>query len=460
MARPTIHSCPLPHHIDSLEATVKLLSQYQDDDYYAYEREGKWYIGLGQLAALQINSTGKQYTIYRGKNDRHSNSGSKVPVDLSLSDIARGFVSEYSDSNSGGLIFGYAGYNYAAHVRGEDYLPGQWPLLSLMVPILVVTIDETNISIRNHDAQKAQDICQFLGSSAFREKQNRHYTAASSSPLSINLEENADEFLSQIRTALARVSNGGSGKVIPSRTVPIKGNRVDMPLTLLHGRRSNNPARTFCFKHAGYQSVGFSPEVVAQVQGTKVITDAVAGTRSCSGPPAEIARQRQDLLNDAKEIYEHTLTVKGALEKLGQICEPCSAHVEVLASVVSRGSVQHLYSRVVGDLCSTKDAWDALPALSPAITGSGIPKKVPLEEMRALEPHSRELYMGSVLLIQGNESIDAANAIRAVFQDETRTWLQAGAGIVAHSSPERELAETTEKLASVQPYVVGQRIFP
>ncbi|KAL4961264.1 putative salicylate synthetase [Aspergillus stella-maris] len=452
MARPTICSLTLPHHIDSLEATVRLLTQYQDNDYYAYERERTWYIGIGQRAALQIDSTGKQVTIYRGRDDRHSTS----IVDRPLSDIARKFVAEYSHSDGDGLIFGYAGYDYAAHLRGEAYLPGQWPLLSLMVPISVVTIGETNIAVTSHDTLKAQDICQFLRSSAFREKQNQHYTLASSSPLSINLEENADEFLSQIRTALARVNSGKYSKVIPSRIVTINGGHVNMPLSLLHGRRSNNPARTFCFSHAGYQSTGFSPEVVAQVKGTKIITDAVAGTRSCSGTPAEVTRLQQDLLNDHKEIYEHTLTVKGALEKLGQICEPGSTRVEVLASVVSRGSVQHLYSRVVGDLCSTKDAWDALPALSPAITGSGIPKRVSLEELRALEPHPRELYMGSVLLIQGNDPIDAANAIRAVFQDGTRTWLQAGAGIVAHSNPERELAETTEKLASVQPYVVGQ----
>ncbi|GAB1199909.1 hypothetical protein APSETT444_009268 [Aspergillus pseudonomiae] len=434
----------LPGQPDALETAVKLLQLHHNDHHYAYERDDQWYIGLGQRASLQINATGQEFTVFR------DNSHSTWPVEKSLLDIARDFVSEYTDSCDG-RIFGYAGYNFGPHMRGEAYLPGQWPILSLMAPALQVVVHKSHVSVTGYDEQEVQNLCQLLSSDTFR--QSHDFKIAR--PLFIDLDHNKDVWTSQVRKALVWLNKGDYEKITPSRSVPLNS-RVDLVSTLFHGRRGNTPRRTFCFDYECRGSVGFSPELVVQVKNKKLVMDAVAGTRSSQGTPEETARLRQELLDNPKEVFEHILTTKAAMKTLRPLCQPGSVRVEELVSVVSRGPVQHLYSSVVGDLPSNKDAWDALALASPGFSHSKCSRKMTKEELEALEIYPRELYMGSVLFIEGNYSMEAANALRSVFQDENRQWLQAGAGIIAHSTPERELIETREKLASVQPYVMAK----
>ncbi|OJJ78763.1 putative salicylate synthetase [Aspergillus glaucus CBS 516.65] len=432
MTSSAIRDFHLPGQPDALETTVKLLTKYQHEHYYAYERDDKWYIGLGQRASLQINATGQEFTIFC---DRRHNT---CPVNKSLLDIARDFVSDYTNS-CGERVFGYAGYNFGPHMRGEAYLPGQWPILSLMAPTLEVVIQTNHVSVMGREEQKVEDLCQLLSSDTFR--QSHEFKAARH--LNVNLDDNKDLYISQVRRALVGLRNGDYHKVILSRSIALES-RVDMLSTLFHGRRANTPRRTFCFSHQGHKS------------NRKLVMDAVAGTRSHKGTPEEIARLRRDLLENPKEVFEHILTAKGAIGKLRPLCQPGSVRVEELASVIPRGPVQHLYSSVVGDLYPNKDAWDVLPAVSAGIAGSGSSKKMSMEEVKAFEPNPRELYMGSVLFIEGNDSMEAANALRSVFQDESRQWLQAGAGIVAQSTPDSELIETREKLASIHSYVMAK----
>jgi salicylate synthetase len=122
-------------------------------------------------------------------------------------------------------------------------------------------------------------------------------------------------------------------------------------------------------------------------------------------------------------------------------------------TIKERGSVQHLGSSVHGQLSSKADPWTAFNVLS--ITASGIPKDVALAAIDRLETRPRELYSGAVLLIDPKEDFfEATLCLRIVLQDPTNSWLQAGAGIIAQSKPERELTETHEKMASVAPYIV------
>ena len=126
-------------------------------------------------------------------------------------------------------------------------------------------------------------------------------------------------------------------------------------------------------------------------------------------------------------------------------------------SVRARGGVQHLGSSMSGALSPDTDAWDAFNILFPSITATGIPKQAALEGIAHLEKHPRELYSGAILLIEDPDTWDVALVLRTLFQGRTKQWIQAGAGIVAQSSPVRELTETYEKLASIAPYVVAER---
>jgi salicylate synthetase len=124
-------------------------------------------------------------------------------------------------------------------------------------------------------------------------------------------------------------------------------------------------------------------------------------------------------------------------------------------SIKERGSVDHLGSSVHGQLSPNADSWAAFNVLFPSITASGIPKDIALNAIDHLETRPRELYSGAVLLIDPKEDFfEATLCLRIVLQDSTNSWIQAGAGIIAQSNPDREFTETNEKLASVAPYIV------
>ena len=196
--------------------------------------------------------------------------------------------------------------------------------------------------------------------------------------------------------------------------------------------------------------VGFSPETVAEVDkdGT-VYTFPLAGTRALTENPEENRRLREELLHDTKEIAEHAVSVKLAEEELQQICEKDSVVVTEFMSVMERGTVQHLGSRLRGKLKQEFNSWHALCKLFPAVTASGIPKKEAIDAIGRIEKDSRELYSGSVLIADKDGYLDAALVLRSIFQDENSTWIRVGAGIVEMSNPEREFIETQEKVRSV-----------
>ncbi|KAG7113663.1 Salicylate synthase like protein [Verticillium longisporum] len=186
----------------------------------------------------------------------------------------------------------------------------------------------------------------------------------------------------------------------------------------------------------------------------RVTTEPLAGTRSCGSSDAERLKLRQELLSDSKEIVEHVLSVKAAVEELEQICSNDSVVVDDFMSIRERGKVQHLGSRVCGQLNEAKDAWDAFDVLFPSITASGIPKQPALEVITSLETRPRELYSGSVIMLEGSDFFEGALVLRSVYQDEEKAWVQAGAGIIDQSEPTREFTETVEKLSTIAPFVV------
>ena len=142
------------------------------------------------------------------------------------------------------------------------------------------------------------------------------------------------------------------------------------------------------------------------------------------------------------------------MAEVGSVGEPDSVAVTDFMSVRERGSVQHLGSTVTGRLRPSLTRMDALAALFPAITASGVPKGPAVDAILRLDGHPRGLYSGAVTMLTPDGGLDAALVLRAVYQDRDRTWLRAGAGVIAESTPEREFEETCEKLASIARYLV------
>lgn len=423
----------------SLDLVSNVLNSCGTEDYHVYEQDKCWHIGLSRQSSLTIDSSGSFFEITTEQGKQCN------PIASSLKQILRTFVSKYATSEM--KIFGFVGYNYAAHSRDLPYVPGTWPLVSLMVYRYQITIEEDGIIFRGPDDAQFQRLLDSV-MTITRKPQLTKKT-------SVDILEGAINYVNLVQKAISRIKDGHLAKIIASRAVPIK-EPVDMPATLALGRKANTPRRSFCLKHWGYQATGFSPELVFSIRDGRLETEPLAGTRAFPEDYAKQQELRNELLNDPKEVLEHVVSVREAIGELQVLCSPGSVVVEDFMSVRIRGQVQHLGSRVAGNLDPEADGWDALDLLFPSITASGIPKHEALKEIESLESAPRELYSGGVLLIdEQRNAFECALVLRSVFQDPGRRWVQAGAGVLALSDPQRELTETCEKLATIAPFVVA-----
>ncbi|MFP9229610.1 salicylate synthase [Pectobacterium cacticida] len=420
----------------TLAAIVSLIRQNPTEDYYVYERPPCWYVGLGKRASLTLSPDGAQAITESEEGCR------TAPVTSSLAHYARQFRAQHA--GAGQRIFGMAGFNYAACIRGIAFPPGEWPLLSLLVPRDELVFDAGEVTILAHSADQCRHLARQLQDIS---------PAPAGGALLADLAAQGKDYQHQVTRALQEIAAGEYSKVIVSRALAL-AERIDMPATLWRGRMANTPARSFLFQHGAFAATGFSPEMVVTVERGIVTSEPLAGTRALSGSAGEDAYNRAELQSDSKEIVEHVISVKAAIGELETLCVRDSVAVTDLMSVRERGSVQHLGSQVCGKLALGSDAWDAFDVLFPAITASGIPKLPALAAILRLEAVPRELYSGAILMLEGDRSFEAALVLRSAFQDAQRSWIQAGAGVIAQSNALRELTETCEKLSSVAPYLV------
>jgi len=195
--------------------------------------------------------------------------------------------------------------------------------------------------------------------------------------------------------------------------------------------------------------VGSSPEALVTLSGGRVVSHPIAGTRWRGATPAEDNALAEDLLADPKERAEHLMLVDLARNDLGRVCSPGTVEVVDFMSVERYSHVMHLVSVVEGSLAAGRSAYDVLQATFPAGTLSGAPKPRAMEMIEDLEPVRRGLYGGVVGYFDLAGDMDMAIAIRTALLREGVAHVQAGAGIVADSVPEREHQECRDKAAAV-----------
>jgi anthranilate synthase component 1 len=158
---------------------------------------------------------------------------------------------------------------------------------------------------------------------------------------------------------------------------------------------------------------------------------------------------KRELLADAKERAEHVMLVDLARNDVGKVAKFGSVRVPEFMQVQRYSHVQHIVSRVIGDLKEDCDSFDALRAVFPAGTVSGAPKVRAMEIIEELEPVRRGPYAGAVGYFSYNGNSDFAITIRTLFANKNQAHIQAGAGIVADSVPEREWIETEHKAGAL-----------
>jgi anthranilate synthase component 1 len=223
------------------------------------------------------------------------------------------------------------------------------------------------------------------------------------------------------------------------------------PFDVYRCLRAINPSPYMFFIALGGDRhvVGTSPEKLVQVEGRRVETRPLAGTRRRGVDVAEDRRLEKELLNDLKERAEHVMLVDLGRNDVGRVATPGTVNVERLMEVERYSHVMHISSTVSGELREGKTSLDALRAAFPAGTVSGAPKIRAMEIIADLEPDQRGVYAGSAGYVSFGGNLDMAITLRTVVVADGTAYVQAGAGVVADSRPEREYEETFEKAGAM-----------
>jgi anthranilate synthase component 1 len=271
--------------------------------------------------------------------------------------------------------------------------------------------------------------------------------ALSYSNLKTNLEK--EEFEKIVIKSKEYIVSGDIFQVVLSRRYELSLHEGLTPFYAVLRRINPSPYMYF-LKMGKHQIVGASPEMLVRVEDRTVETFPIAGTKQrARDDPVKDEVLAQELLHDPKECAEHIMLVDLARNDLGKISEFGSVHVPELMRVYKYSHVQHIVSRVVAKLRRGYTCYDVLKAVFPAGTVSGAPKVRAMEIIEELEPVRRGPYAGAVGYFSYNGNMDFAITIRTLIAKEDKAYIQAGAGIVADSVPEKEWFETEYKASAL-----------
>jgi anthranilate synthase component 1 len=199
----------------------------------------------------------------------------------------------------------------------------------------------------------------------------------------------------------------------------------------------------------GFAVAGSSPEILVRVRDGVVTIRPIAGTRPRGATPEQDKILAEELLADAKERAEHLMLLDLGRNDVGRVAEVGSVRVTDSFFLEYYSQVMHIVSNVEGRLDPRFDAIDALMAGFPAGTVSGAPKVRAMEIIDELEDGKRGLYAGCVGYFSANGEMDSCIALRTSVVKDGTMYVQAGAGVVADSVPEREQAECVSKAAAL-----------
>ena len=266
--------------------------------------------------------------------------------------------------------------------------------------------------------------------------------AAEKSPVSSNWTEEA--FHEAVRQVKEHIFAGDCYQVVLSQRFTRNVNVEAVPI--YRALRQSNPAPyTYLLKLGDEAIIGASPEMLVRCRGERLDYRPIAGTRPRGLTETEDNKLAEEMRADEKEVAEHMMLVDLGRNDLGRVAQFGSVKVEELMSVERYSKVQHLVSSLSARLRQDGDRFDALAACFPAGTVTGAPKVRAMEIIRELEPDDRGVYAGAVLYMDYDNNLDSCIAIRTIVMRNGEASVQAGAGIVADSVPEREYEETVHK---------------
>ena len=257
-----------------------------------------------------------------------------------------------------------------------------------------------------------------------------------------------EQFCNMVERAREYIRQGDIIQVVPSQKFTAE-EKVD-PVNVYRALRLINPSPyLFYLKHGDHLLIGSSPETMVKLAGGTASIRPIAGTRKRGRSRQEDAALADELLSDEKERAEHLMLVDLGRNDLGRLAEPGSVQLKDFMEVQRYSHVMHLVSNIDAILRPEFDAFDLAAAAFPAGTLSGAPKIRAMEIINELEPEARGAYGGAVGYFSNTGNMDLAIVIRTLEINKGVLTLQAGAGIVADSVPEKEYEETLNKGAAV-----------
>jgi anthranilate synthase component I len=359
---------------------------------------------------------------------------------------------------TGGAV-GYLSYDAARLFERlpDRHPPGARPLASFSLYHSLVAFDHVRQRLvliadaepgRRAAFERAQEVLDALEEDlrAYRPPATRGETP--SGPAEVEPPPDGAAYKEAVRRAKEYIAAGDIFQVVLSRQRTVAC-AVD-PFTVYRALRMVNPSPYMYFLKEGSTAIaGASPEMLVRVEGRRVETRPLAGTRPRGATAAEDERHERELLADEKERAEHLMLVDLGRNDLGRVCSFKSVTVPELMRIERYSHVAHIMSSVVGELAEGKDALDAIVATFPAGTLSGAPKIRAMEIIDELEPVRRGVYGGTLGYFDLRGNADFCIAIRTLLLEDGRATVQSGAGIVADSDPETELQETEAKAGAM-----------
>ena len=341
----------------------------------------------------------------------------------------------------GRKAFGYIGFDVVTKDGGTlpDRSETDRPLVEFVIPGETLTFTSRDVT---HRGLGGIDVSRFLAPTIKLAPPNPSATPLD--PVSASCEQ---AYIDAVRRGISAVSAGEAKKLVLSR---YQAYDADFDPVALFGALQPPFVDAFLVCFGDLVAVLPSPELLLSGSNRQIATNPLAGTRPRGGTPAEDARLRAELAENHKEIVEHVVSVNTVLSELEPICARDSLVVSRFMDVAQFQRVQHLSSTIRASLVAGYNVLDALWALFPAVTVTGLPKSDAIKVIERLEDGPRYLYGGVMGWLRGAGDCRFSLALRGLYRCGNRSFLQAGAGILAESVPEAELLETTYKLSAMK----------
>ena len=253
-----------------------------------------------------------------------------------------------------------------------------------------------------------------------------------------------EKFKSLVKKAKTYIERGDVFQVVLSQRFERK--IIKKPIEIYNYLRKSNPSPfMFYFNYNDFNILGSSPEILVRLRKGEVTIRPIAGTRPRGKNIKEDKKYELDLLKDKKELAEHLMLLDLGRNDVGKVSKINSVKVTEKFKVEKYSHVMHIVSNVVGKVNNKFSIFETLLSGFPAGTVSGAPKIRAMEIIDKLEKNKRKLYAGGIGYFTPNGEFDTCIALRTALIKNNKFYVQAGAGIVSDSDPEKEYVETVNK---------------